>query len=162
MEVKQAAGISLSHFTKIMPKTTQPLLFTTQLLATNAVPVFPWPSSSPDLKPIEYAWDVIKRKLIVWVSLVQKIIAAWSTFNPEVMTNIIQSMRRRMILCIANRGGHTLHTLQRNITHLAIITRKTNIKLGILKGGTGKEPKRAVNACKMKINRLVSLKIFNF
>ena len=37
-----------------------------------------------------------------------------------------------------------LHTLQRYITHLAIITRKTNIKLGILKGGggggTGKEP----------------------
>ena len=36
-----------------------------------------------------------------------------------------------------------LHTLQRNITHLAVITRKTNIKLGILKrGGTGKETKR--------------------
>ena len=36
-----------------------------------------------------------------------------------------------------------LHTLQRNITHLAVITRKTNIKLGILKGGgeTRKEPK---------------------
>ena len=33
-----------------------------------------------------------------------------------------------------------LHTLQRIITHLAVITRKTNIKLGILKGGTGKEP----------------------
>ena len=28
-----------------------------------------------------------------------------------------------------------LHTLQRNITHLAIVTRKTYIKLGILKGG---------------------------
>ena len=35
-----------------------------------------------------------------------------------------------------------LHTLQRNITHLAVITRKTNIKLCILKRGaeTGKEP----------------------
>ena len=28
-----------------------------------------------------------------------------------------------------------LHTLQRNITHLAVITRKTNRTLGILKGG---------------------------
>ena len=28
-----------------------------------------------------------------------------------------------------------LRTLQRNITHLAVITRKTNIKLVILKGG---------------------------
>ena len=36
-----------------------------------------------------------------------------------------------------------LHTLQRNITHLFVITRRTNIKIGILKGGgeTGKEPK---------------------
>ena len=33
-----------------------------------------------------------------------------------------------------------LHTLQRNNMHLVVITRKTNIKLGILKGGTGKEP----------------------
>ena len=34
-----------------------------------------------------------------------------------------------------------LHTLQRNITHSAVTTRKKNIKLGILKGGgTGKEP----------------------
>ena len=33
-----------------------------------------------------------------------------------------------------------LHTLQRNITHLAVILRKTSIKPGILKGETGKEP----------------------
>ena len=31
-----------------------------------------------------------------------------------------------------------LYTLQCNITHLAVITRKTNIKLGILKGGNWK------------------------
>ena len=38
-----------------------------------------------------------------------------------------------------------LHFLQRNITHLDVITRKTNIKLGILKGGeTGKEPMLAM------------------
>ena len=31
-----------------------------------------------------------------------------------------------------------LLTLQCNITHLAVITRKTNLKLGILKGGNWK------------------------
>ena len=31
-----------------------------------------------------------------------------------------------------------LHILQRYITHLAVITRKTNIKLGTLKGGNWK------------------------
>ena len=34
-----------------------------------------------------------------------------------------------------------LHTLQRNVTHLAVITRKTNIKTRYFEGGTGKEPK---------------------
>ena len=33
-----------------------------------------------------------------------------------------------------------LDTLQRNIMHLAVITRKTNIKLRFLKEGTGKKP----------------------
>ena len=31
-----------------------------------------------------------------------------------------------------------LHTQHRNITHSAVITRKTNIKFGILKGGNWK------------------------
>ena len=30
-----------------------------------------------------------------------------------------------------------LHTLQRNVTHLAVTTRKTNIKIDILKSGGG-------------------------
>ena len=43
-------------------------------------------------------------------------------------------------LTIINRFA--LHTLHRNITHLAVKTRKTNIKIDILKGGgeSGKEP----------------------
>ena len=32
-----------------------------------------------------------------------------------------------------------LHTLQRNFTHLAVVTRKTNIKLDMLKEGWGGE-----------------------
>ena len=41
-----------------------------------------------------------------------------------------------------------LHTLLRNITHLAVITRKTNIKFGILKGGeTGKKPIKFMFLC---------------
>ena len=34
-----------------------------------------------------------------------------------------------------------LHTLQRNFTHLTVISRKTNIKLVILKGGNWKRTK---------------------
>ena len=55
-----------------------------------------------------------------------------------------------------------LHTLHRNITNLAIITRKTNIKLGILKGGggTGKEPNKFLQRflhAKCRLNSLVIL-----
>ena len=48
-------------------------------------------------------------------------------------------------LTIMNR--FVLHTLQRNVTHLAVITRKTNIKIDILKGRgeSGKEPAPALN-----------------
>ena len=49
-----------------------------------------------------------------------------------------------------------LHTLQRNITHLAVITRKTNIKLGILKGGElEKSPL-------LKVGQFISLRAKNF
>ena len=47
-----------------------------------------------------------------------------------------------------------LHTLQRNITHLAVITRKTNIKLGILKGGNLEKSQKINNL------RFPSLMIF--
>ena len=46
-------------------------------------------------------------------------------------------------LTIMNR--FVLHTLQRNITHLAVITRKTNIKIDILKcGGGGGEVEKSL------------------
>ena len=52
-------------------------------------------------------------------------------------------MKFGMVNKLTTVNRFVLHTLRRNITHLAIITRKTNIKLGILKGGggTGKKPK---------------------
>ena len=45
-------------------------------------------------------------------------------------------------LTIMNR--FVLHTLQRNITHLAVITHKTNIKIDILKGGGKVEKSREI------------------
>ena len=41
-----------------------------------------------------------------------------------------------------------LHTLQRNITNLALKTRKINKKFVVLKGGTGKEPIHFLNTSK--------------
>ena len=47
-------------------------------------------------------------------------------------------------LTIMNRCA--LHTLQHNITHLAVITRKTNIKIDILKGGGKVEKSRKIGS----------------
>ena len=46
-------------------------------------------------------------------------------------------------LTILNR--FVLHTLQRNITRLAVITRKTRIKLGILKGGELEKSRKKIS-----------------
>ena len=47
-----------------------------------------------------------------------------------------------MIFGVVNKSTtenrFVLHTGQRNITHLAVITRETNKKFGILKGGNWK------------------------
>ena len=46
-----------------------------------------------------------------------------------------------------------LHTLQRNITHLAVIARKTNIILGILKGGNWKRAKNTQLKTQLKTSK---------
>ena len=60
-----------------------------------------------------------------------------------------------MKFCMVNKSTtvkrFVLHTLQRKITHLAVITRKTNIKLDIVKGGGGNW-KRALRCKGMKNN----------
>ena len=51
-------------------------------------------------------------------------------------------MKFGMVNKLTTVNRFVLHILQRNITRLAVITRKTNINIGILKGGggIGKEP----------------------
>ena len=52
-------------------------------------------------------------------------------------------MKFGMVNKLTNLNRFVHHTLQRNITRLAVITRKTRIKLRYLeRGGTGKEPKK--------------------
>ena len=47
-----------------------------------------------------------------------------------------------------------LHTLQRNSTHLAVITRKTDINLSILKGAGGNWKRAQIKYCEQnKINK---------
>ena len=49
-----------------------------------------------------------------------------------------------------------LHTLQGYITHLDVITLKTNIKLGILKGGNWKRAKKWDKGQTLKCSDLIN------
>ena len=67
--------------------------------------------------------------------------------------------------CVVNKSTilniFVLHTLQRKITHLAVITRKTNIKLGTLKGGGGLEKSQNFSVdsgCKKLLTKRLSTK----
>ena len=55
-------------------------------------------------------------------------------------------------LTILNR--FVLHTLQRNITRLAVLTRRTKIKLGILKGGNWKTALNFYDLCSFCTDKL--------
>ena len=62
-----------------------------------------------------------------------------------------------------NVNRFVLHTLQRDIAHLAVITRKTNIELGILKGGGGGgDWKRAKIHYSMRLQRDISMTLINY
>ena len=86
-------------------------------------------------------------KLVPWKFLKKGL------FSSSPLSNSILKSLFNVIIMQWNLAGWTnrhlwtdvLHTLQRNNTHLAVIRRKTNKKLSILKKrgrGTGKEPKK--------------------
>ena len=71
-----------------------------------------WPAQTPDMNLIESLWEIvdlkIKRNLRtskkeMW-ELIQK---AWSEVTIEEITNLFESMPRRMEAVIKAKGGHT-------------------------------------------------------
>ena len=85
---------------------------TTRFLNENNILTLPWPALSPDLNPIEHIWDFLKRKIRSEEpqnlrQLAQSIIRNWENLPQSLMDRVIQSMPRRIRMCIAARGGHT-------------------------------------------------------
>ena len=84
------------------------------ILRQSAMEVFPWPSLSPDVNPIEHVWDYIKRhlnkmdpRLQSLDELREAIHEVWRHMPQQYVRRLIQSMRRTVAAVIAANGGST-------------------------------------------------------
>ncbi|GFY01595.1 uncharacterized protein TNCV_2607791 [Trichonephila clavipes] len=74
--------------------------------------VLPWPARSPDLSPIEHVWDALGRQLQPsrdTGELTAQMQRLWQDFPQGVISDLIESMPRRISACIAARGGFTTY-----------------------------------------------------
>ena len=102
-------GITFQH-DNARPHTAR---ITANFLARNNVNVLPWPALSPDLNPIEHIWDELGRRVRVnhQVNNVNDLTRAlqleWRALPNVLIRRYVNSMRRRIVACIASNGGHT-------------------------------------------------------
>lgn len=75
-----------------------------------------WPASSPDLNPIEHAWDVLGRRLhenhppaVNLGQLFDFLQQEWNNIPQVTIRRLVDSMRRRCLACIRAYGGHTAY-----------------------------------------------------
>ena len=71
--------------------------------------VYPWPSNSADLNPIENVWAVMKReverKRPKSLDELEKIVdEVWDIFPLDKIKSFCYSMKKRIQLCIDNKG----------------------------------------------------------
>ena len=85
--------------------------FVKEYFDENHINVMPWPARSPDLNPIEHVWNLIDKKLIGQrlsnlAELELAIVKEWNEVEVSVCANLIESMPRRIGLCLEANGGH--------------------------------------------------------
>jgi hypothetical protein len=89
-----------------------------------------WPSLSPDMAPIEHAWDALGRlvdnrlfKPTTGATLRQALLEEWNNMPQRIIQNIILSMRRRCVACIT-ASGRTYEVLNFEIEGICVSTIK--------------------------------------
>lgn len=83
-----------------------------KFLRDNNVNVFPWPSRSPYMSPIENVWAHIKRQLSDRIflnanQLAQAIVEEWKRVPQSLVQNLYVSMPRRIHSLLKSRGFTT-------------------------------------------------------
>lgn len=78
----------------------------------NRIEVLDWPSSSPDLNPIENIWAIMKRRLRndpqrTVQGLKAKIQEIWDSITPSECQYLVNTMNKRLNAVIKNKGDVT-------------------------------------------------------
>lgn len=83
-------------------------------LEAEGVEQLPWPACSPDMNPIEHAWDTLGRAINdsdnppeTLQELAEALTNEWDALPIDATNNLIDSMPRRIDALIHARGGHT-------------------------------------------------------
>jgi hypothetical protein len=83
-------------------------------LEAEGVEQIPWPACSPDMNPIEHAWDALGRAINdrdnlpqTLQELAQALTDKWDALPIDIINNLVDSMPRRLDALIHARGGHT-------------------------------------------------------
>ena len=86
----------------------------TDYLATETIERMDWPSCSPDLNPIEHAWDMLQqavsRRPVLPTNRQELTLALqqeWARLPQIAFRRLIRSMQRRCRAVIQAQGGHT-------------------------------------------------------
>ena len=89
-------------------------VITNDFLTQNNVRVLPWIALSPDMNPIEHAWDILGRAIKSMnpaprtiPELEAALIDKWNNIPQRYLRTLCLSIRRRCTALIAARGSHT-------------------------------------------------------
>ena len=86
----------------------------TEWFEDKGIQVLSWPAQSPDLNPIGYLWEHLKRQLRKYSDppkvaheLWNRLVDEWNGISPRFCQSLIESMPRHIQAVIKANGGHT-------------------------------------------------------
>ena len=79
----------------------------------QSIDMLPWLARSPDLSPIEHAWDITKRQLqhhpqpaLTIPVLAEQVQQAWNSIPQSDIRHLYNTMHAHLKACIQNSGGY--------------------------------------------------------
>jgi len=84
-------------------------------LRDSGIRTLPWPARSPDLSPIEHAWDELGRRVrchyphapSTLEELSHRLCEQWALIEDSFIDKLCDSMPHRIQRCLEANGGHT-------------------------------------------------------